>query len=440
VTEAVPVDLGYRPRQQQVAIHQALERHRWVVSVCHRRMGKTVAAIHHLVIAALSDTRPAARYGFVAPTYRQAKLIAWDVLRAASRHIPGVEQRDSDLIVNLPNGNRIQLFGGDNPDSLRGSYFMGCVLDEMGMHPADIFGVIRPMLADYAGWCLILGTPNGKNAFFDLAQRAMAGGGEDGAWQYLCFPASATGIIPESELADARALMSPEEYQQEFECSFEAAVRGAIYARELEAARTEGRIGAVPYDPMLKVSTAWDLGFGAKGDATAIWFYQRLRSQEVRLIDYVEAQGEGLPYYAKLLSQKPYVYDEHWGPHDIRVKESTGKTRIETARDLGLTFRIAPNVAVEDGIHSARMVLPRCYIDAVKCKEGLDALMHYQRDYNARLGEFKASPLHNWASHGADAFRYLAVSVKPVKETALDRPSNRFAQLTRITGDGAWLA
>jgi hypothetical protein len=222
-----------------------------------------------------------------------------------------------------------------------------------------------------------------------------------------------TGIIPQEELDSARADMTPDEYQQEWECSFEAAVRGSIYGNELQRARDEGRVTRVPYEPALPVDTDWDLGVG---DATAIWFSQSHRSGEVRVIDYYEASGEGLPHYVSMLRAKGYTYGKHWAPHDIEVRElASGRSRLETALSLGIKFNVCPNVPVEDGIHAVRMLFPRCWFDEVKTKPGLEALQHYRRDYNTRLQEFKASPVHDWASHASDSIRYMAVRQKTPK-------------------------
>ena len=230
---------------------------------------------------------------------------------------------------------------------------------------------------------------------------------------YCEYKASETGLLDSQYLAQARQVMTADEYAQEFECSWEAAVKGAIYAKEMEAARTAGRITSVPYDPALPVDTDWDLGIG---DAMAVWFSQSTRGGEVRLIDYLEASGEGFPWYARALSEKGYVYGKHWAPHDIQVRElSSGRSRLEVAFSQGIRFEVTPRLQntvsgeVEEGIHAARMLFPRCWFDAVKCKEGLEALMHYRRDYNEKLSEFKATPVHDWASHGADAFRGLSV-------------------------------
>ena len=212
-------------------------------------------------------------------------------------------------------------------------------------------------------------------------------------------------------------------------------MKGAIYSKELEQARTEGRVATVPYDAALPVDTDWDLGIG---DAMAIWFSQSTRSGEVRLIDYYENSGEGFPHYAALLSSKPYRYGKHWAPHDISVRElSSGRTRQEVALSHGLRFEVTPRLhsqagnEVEEGIHAARMLFSRCWFDGVKCKVGIEALMHYRRDYNERLNEFKATPVHDWASHGADAFRGLAVR----HQVPIERKK---AASVRIPGD--WMS
>lgn len=185
------------------------------------------------------------------------------------------------------------------------------------------------------------------------------------------------------------------------------AVPGAYYTEELKRVRADNRVTRVPYDPRLLVHTFWDLGVG---DATAIWFVQ-IHGAEKRAIDYYEQNGEGLPHYASVLKGRGYNYGEHWAPHDIEVRElGSGQSRIEIAQGLGINFRVVPKLSVDDGIHAAKMVFPSCWFDAQKCARGLEALEHYRRDYNSRLGEFVARPVHDWASHGADAWRYFAVA------------------------------
>ena len=430
------IEIPYEPRAQQLEIHRALDAARFGVVVCHRRMGKTVLAINHLLRGALTCKRERPRYGYIAPTYTQGKATAFDYILHYSRVIPGAKPNQSELRVDFPNGGQIRIYGADNPDSLRGLYFDGVVLDEYGLHPPKTYSeVIAPTLVDRGGWCLFMGTPNGKNQFWDIAQQAMLEQQEKhAAWFFREFKASQTQLLDPKWLKQAQASMTTDEYAQEFECSFEAAVKGAIYAKELAKAREENRITQVPYDPALPVDTDWDLGIG---DAMAIWFSQSTRSGEVRLIDYFESSGEGMQTYIALLKSKPYVYGTHWAPHDINVRELTsGRTRLEVAAGMGLKFEVVPRIQdteageLEEGIHMARMLMGRCWWDAGKCLAGLEALLGYHRDYNEKLRIFKATPVHDAASHGADAFRYLAVRHRTPEE----RKRGRMPEMPRDWG------
>jgi phage terminase large subunit len=419
------VVIPYKPRPLQRAIHDLLDRKRFVVAVCHRRFGKSVLAVNHLVRRALMCQRERPRTAYIGPTYRQTKAVVWDYAQFYSRPVPGHAINQSELRIDFPNSGQLRLYGADNPDSMRGIYLDDFVGDEFGMQPAKTFTeVLRPALSDRQGGGLIIGTPNGKNQFQEMAEYAKTSGDPD--WAYVEYKASQTGYVDAEELAKARLVMTADEYEQEYECSFTAAVKGAIYARELEEIRASGRITAVPYDPMLPVDTDWDLGVG---DAMAIWFSQSDRSGAVRVIDYHEASGEGFPYYIKILRDKPYVYGTHWAPHDIAVRElGSGKSRLDVAAALGLKFSVTPRITgsagveIEEGIAAARLFMGRCWFDQTKCQAGLDALMHYRRDYNQRLNEFKATPVHDWASHGADAFRGLAVRYKTGTEKRLPPP------------------
>jgi phage terminase large subunit len=437
------VVIPYAPRTFQRDVHQHMSRARFGVLVCHRRFGKTVLGVNHLVRGALTSPKTRPRLAYIGPTYRQSKQVAWDYLQHYSRPVPGQAANQSELRVDFPNAGQVRLYGSDNPDALRGIYLDGAVMDEFGMHPSKTFSeVIAPTLVDRGGWALFCGTPNGKNQFYAIAQHARAReAAGDPDWFFAEYKASDTGLLDAGYLASARSIMTADEYAQEFECSFEAAVKGAIYSRELEEVRSAGRMTAVSYDPSMPVDTDWDLGVA---DHTAIWFSQSTRSGEVRLIDYYEASGEGFPHYAQVLAQKGYVYGTHWAPHDIQVRElSSGRTRQEVAASLGITFAITPRLhravagEVEEGIHAARMLLPRCWFDLTKTAKGVEALMHYRRDYSQKLNEFKSAPVHDWASHGADAFRGLAVRHQIPAEAKQRRQSR---SVPSFAGDGGWMA
>lgn len=400
----------YAPRPLQAELHARLRR--FNVLVAHRRFGKTVFCVNELIARAAASTLPEPRFGYVAPLLVQAKDIAWTYLKRFTAPIPGIEVRETELWVELPNGARIRLYGADNADRLRGLYFDGVVLDEYAQMSPHVWPeIVRPMLADRQGWALFIGTPMGRNHFHALYDKAS----RDEAWLAARFPASATQVLAAEELAAARSAMSEQQFAQEFECSFAAGVPGAYFAAGLDAAETEGRLGRVPWEPRLPVVTAWDLGIG---DATAIWFAQAIGA-ELRIIDYYEAQGVPLAHYVKHLHSLPYVYGEHLLPHDVAVRElGTGTTRLETLRQLGLKARVLKALPLEDGIEAVRALLPRCWFDALKCARGLDALRLYRPAFDPRSSLFSARPLHDWTSHAADAFRYLATGLPKPKTAA----------------------
>lgn len=408
------IEIPYAPRPLQSELHDALSAKRWGVVVCHRRFGKTVMAVNHLLRDAVLNTKSNPRYAMIGPTYRQMKNVAWDYLKMYAGAIPMVRFHETELRADLPNGARIQLLGAENPDSLRGIYLDGAVLDEMADMPESLFPeVLRPALSDRKGWALFIGTPRGHNAFFDLYSEAE--GQED--WHTAIYRASETGILDDEELSAAKAMMTADQFEQEYQCSWVANVPGAVFGKELQEAQESGRISTVPHDPTARVDTWWDLGVG---DSTVVWFTQSV-GRAVHVIDFYENRGEGLPHYAKMLADKDYLYGTHNAPHDIEVRElGSGKSRREVAWDLGINFRVVPKLPVEDGIHAAQMLIPRCWFDKEKCKPGLEALRQYHRAYNERLRTFRNSPVHDWSSHAADAFRYLAVGIKESRQH--DRP------------------
>lgn len=405
----------YEPREHQRAIHSRLKR--FNVLVCHRRFGKTVLATNQLIGSGLKCTRESPRFAYVAPLLKQAKAVAWDFLLKYSEPFRA-DANVSELRVDLINGARITLYGADNPDALRGIYLDGVVLDEYAdMEPRTWTEVVRPALSDRKGWAAFIGTPKGQNGFHELYQQAKT----LPDWYVEMFKASQTGIIDSAELASLKAQMAPEEFAQEFECSFQAPNVGAYYGKQLTDLEAEGRMKVVPWEPTVPVTTAWDLGMD---DATAIWFCQQV-GREVRVIDYYEASGEGLTHYVNHLRTKPYVYGEHLLPHDASVKElGTGLSRVEVLQSLGVNPTVVPQQRVEDGINAVRLLLPRCWFDGEKCTRGLKALGQYRREWADKLGTWRARPRHDWSSHAADAFRYLATGLRqPVTSAPLKYPS-----------------
>jgi hypothetical protein len=383
-------------------------KNRWAVIVAHRRAGKTVAAVNDAVRSAIRNKSGDGRYAYIAPLYNQAKDVAWDYLKFYARPLLAKPPNESELRVDLTNGARVRLYGADNPDRLRGGGFDGVILDEYAdMRPAVWGEVIRPMLADRQGWATFIGTPKGRVGLYDIwaGQKLWA----NVELYRLMLKASETGIIATNELIEARRTMSEEEYAQEFECSFDAAIRGAYYGKLMSRLEAEGKISGVPYDSAALVWTAWDLG---KNNATAIWFAQVV-GREVHIIDYYEASGPELDHYAAIVRGKPYVYAGHILPHDAQAKIlGMSQTRWEQLEKLLQKMPTpCPMHRVEDGINAARVMLGRCWIDRVKCERGIDCLKLYRADYDVKLGSLRSVPVHDWASNGADAFRYLAMAL-----------------------------
>lgn len=458
----VEVTVPYKPRNWAARMHGSWCR--FFAVVLHRRAGKTTAVINHHQRAALDDdwerTRlktlrptltdaelkelvspPGGRhYGHVMPTRVQAKEVVWDKLKHYAGGIPGVKFNESELLVRYPGGHKLQLFGSDNPDALRGPAFSGLSFDEYSQQPRNIFSeVLSKALADHLGYAMFLGTIKGKDHLWQTHEAA-AGNPVDwfSLWQDIDKSiATEEGItiqLLEQAMADDRkmiadGLMTQDEYDQEWYLSTEAAIKGAYYGKEMAAALKEGRITRVPYDPMLPVDTDWDLGID---DDMFIWFSQSVRSGEIRLIDCYVNSGEGFPHYIGVLNQRGYVYGKHYPPHDIAVRElGTGKSRKEVAASLGLRFE-APEADLDliDGISAARLTLGRCWFDREKCKLGIEALRQYRKTWNQKMESFTDKPVHNWASHGADAFRGLAVRLRaprPQAQFAIPPPPSNYA-------------
>lgn len=416
--ERLVIDLPYEPRSQFLSFHNRTKR--FACLVVHRRGGKTVASINDLIKRNIECTKEAPRFAYIAPYHAQAKDVAWEYLKRYSAPIPGVSFNESELRVDYPNGGRIRLYGAENAERMRGLYFDGVVIDE----PADINPrvwpeIVRPALADRQGSAVFIGTPKGHNAFYEIYDSAKS----NSEWFSMTLKASESQLLSQSELDAAQAAMTEDQYAQEFECSFEAAIQGAYYAKELSQAEADGRIGNVPYDPKIGVTTAWDLGID---DATSIWFCQQV-GREVRIVDHYESSGVGLDHYTKILSEKPYTYIEHILPHDAEVKElGTGHSRLQTLYNLGLKARVLKANKVEDGINAVRGLIPQCWFDKTKCAKGLEALRQYRTEWDDKNKTFRNKPLHDWTSHAADAFRYLSVGLRDNSKKKWQQPSTKW--------------
>ena len=433
----------YKPRIWAKAMHASLRR--WFAVVLHRRAGKTTGVINHHQRYAMDDALEAKRlrylkpdltdaqvkelvsppggrhYGHVMPARNQAKLVVWDKLKFYAAVIPGIKINESELLIKYPTGHKLQLFGADDPDALRGPAFSGLSFDEYSQQPRNIFSeVLSKALADHLGYAIFLGTIKGKDHLWQTHEVAAASTDWFALWQDIDRSlATEDGItiqLLKIAMEDdlklvAQGLMTQDEFDQEWFLSTDAAIKGAFYIKEMAKVKTDGRICRVPVDPLLPVDTDWDLGMD---DEMAIVFSQSLRSGEVRIVDYYENSGEGFPHYIQVLRDKGYLYGKHHPPHDIAVREmSSGKSRKEIAKGLGLTFEepvSAPTLT--DGINATRLFLAKCWFDEGRTTRLIEALRHYRKTYNQRLDVFSGTPVHDQFSHGADAFRGLAVRHK----------------------------
>ena len=408
---------------------------RWACLVAHRRAGKTVAAVNDIIRAAFMYKGANGLFGYVAPYQNQARRIAWDYFKHYAQPLIS-DTNEQMMTITLVNNTKVSLFGADNADAMRGLGFSGVYMDEYGDFKPSVFGnVIRPALSDKQGWAVFAGTPKGKNQFWDIYETARRIPDE---WFVLRLPASDSGLLPQSELNAAKAQLSEDQYLQEYECSFEAAILGAFFGTEMRQA--EPRINErVVFEPGYPVHSAWDLGYR---DDTAIWWYQVVGG-EVRVIDFFAVSGADIRAIAEVVVNKGYTYGKHHLPHDARAKSlQTGRSIVEQLADhLGINhLSVVPNIGLQDGIQAIRQMLPRTWFNSVKCGDGIEALRQYQREYDEDKKAFRASPRHDWTSHPADAFRMLAVAwrAEPSAQRPLESKTLIVGPQNEVTLNDMW--
>lgn len=410
----IQVKIPYRPRNWAKGLHDSAMR--WIVMVLHRRAGKTTAVLNHLQRDCVRTVK--SQFAYIGPTYKQTKRIAWEIAKEISAPITGVDWNESELTVKYPNGSKLFLAGSDNIDSLRGISLWGAGGDEWPLQNPTLFTqVISKCLADHLGYFIFFGTPKGKDHFFKTYKNALKHPEE---WTVV-FKTIDDSLKEETgetidnlrqALEDDKRLveqgeMTQDEFNQEWYCSFEAAIKGAIYSQQIADARKNGRIKVLPYDRALRVHTVWDLGVG---QALAIGFYQRI-GNEVHMIDFWEGEGsQGIADGILEVEKKKYLYGKHFAPHDVRAKEeSTGKTRLQFAKDLGLEFDIIPSISVDDGIDKGKLLFNRLWIDSARCEDWVDTISAYHTEYDENKKMMKEVPVHDWTSHAADVHRYAAI-------------------------------
>ena len=437
---------NFVPRPYQLRSLQALDDGaKRVVAVWHRRAGKEKTFINY---TAKASAQRVGTYLYLFPTFKQARRVLWDGMDKTGfkflDHFPKgwvVGKREDEMKLTFANGSIFQLVGTDNFDAIMGSNPIGCVFSEYSLQDPSAWEFIRPILRENGGWAVFDYTPRGKNHgkdLYDMAMELMSSG--DPNWYCERLSIADTGVLTEEDMiAERREGMSEEMIQQEYYCSFEGIMEGAIFGKQMDEAEKDGRICAVPYDPAYSVDTWWDIG---TGDPTAIWFTQDV-GREVHVIDHYSNSGVGIgiDHYAKVIQDKPYVYSSHNGPHDLEAHQfaAGGKSAKEVAANLGIKFKIVPKHSVQDGIQATRLFLKKCWFDREKTKKGRDALVSYHFQWDEKRKMFLTTPYHDWASNDADAARYLAMGHKTYK--AAPEPIRRrvFTTLNETEPSQAWM-
>jgi hypothetical protein len=399
----------YVPREIFLPLHN--RKARWAVVVAHRRAGKTVAMTVDLVIGALECKLPKPQFAYLAPQRDQAKRVAWSYLKDLTKDFWSKPPNESELKVTINNGHGEQstifVAGADNYDALRGMYFDGAVLDEVGdMRPSAWYRVVRPALSDRAGWAIFAGTPSGKNLFWALREEARI---NPATHLLIELPITATDVLPAEEVAAARAQMTEEAFATEYMCSFEASLPGAYWAKQIAQAYEEQRVGEHKIDKAFPIHLVADLGYT---DSCSWWGWQET-FDGLRIVEFYEADGQPIQHYIDWIHERPYAVGDVWLPHDARAKSlQTGKSIIEQFLNAGIRPNLVPELSLQDGIEAARLILPDCYFDEGTTYEGIQHLRAYQREYDERTQTYRSRPKHDAHSHAADAFRYLALAAR----------------------------
>jgi hypothetical protein len=439
MAQTIQLPNSWHPRPYQRASWIAWERGcKRLLLIWHRRAGKDDVALHMTAVAAHERV---ANYWHCLPMYEQARKAIWEAIdphtgrRRIDQAFPVELRRRTDngaMTIEFRNGSIWRVVGSDNPDSLVGAPPAGIVFSEWALANPTAWAYLAPILAENGGWALFVTTPRGRNhvkSMLDMARNNPA------VWHCEVLTPNETGFPierVEEQREEYRGIFGEDAgdalIDQEYWCSFDAAILGAYFGREMLEAERDGRIGVVEHEPELPVHTAWDLGVG---DSTAIWLFQQLGPQ-IRVIGYYEASGYAVQHYVEYLNGLGYAYGTDWLPHDARVREWTNadsegkaKSRIQTLIELKRNVRVVPSQKLDDGINAARRAIPNAVFDAKRCERGLECLRQYRREWDDKLKTFKTTPLHDWSSHGASAWRYLALGVGELPKPPAPKPPIR---------------
>jgi hypothetical protein len=443
---------GWLPRPYQRPAWAALEAKCTRLALAwHRRAGKDDISLHWAAKSALSLR--VGTYWHMLPMANQARKAIWDAVNphTGRRRIDDAfparyreTTREQDMLIRFVNGSTWQVVGSDNYNALVGSPPIGVVFSEYALADPSSWAFLRPILAENGGWAIFISTPRGRNHFAKLIEFAK----RDKNWFAQVLSVEDTGAISAEIIQREQRELEAERGEteaaaiiaQEYRCDFDAAIPGAYYGQLMTRAEREGRIGMFPHIPDLKVGTAWDLGHG---DSTVVWFYQQPPGGRVRLIDVIEGSGVGIDWYAQKLATRPYVYANHLWPHDgghANIRDVAGNSLEKTATKLGITpIRVLPrDAAIEHGISASRVMLALCEFNTdpipflgesvdqarARMSRALDALRQYRREWDEKLQKFKDAPLHDWTSHTADSFRYLARGRQPFSDRETLKPKS----------------
>ena len=415
---ALPYKWKARPHQEPLFKHMfagGTMQQKRACEVWHRRAGKDSCSLQ---LAAIGSQQRVGAYWHMLPTAKQGRKVIWEGIDKFGRRM--IDQafpkeirasiNDTEMRIKLKNGSIYQVVGSDNYDSLVGANPVGVIFSEYSIANPTSWDYVRPILAENNGWAVFIYTSRGKNHGYSLYNMAK----DNDKWHCALLTANDTfdregnPIISDQVIQDERdAGMSEEKIQQEFYCSWDVGMEGAFYTKELNIMEAEGRLRDIPHDPAKPVQTWWDIGFR---DATSVIFTQEDDNGHPVGINYMEKRNMSLADMIREVRSFPYNYDQHFGPHDLEQHDwATGKTRLEMASLLGFQFEVVPKIDIASGIDAVRAMLKKMSMDKVACVRLWECLTSYQREYDENAKIFKDKPLHNWASHGADAARYLAV-------------------------------
>jgi hypothetical protein len=433
---------GWMPRAHQKKLWDYLELGgKRAVAIWHRRAGKDEICLHHTAVSMME--RPG-NYWSCLPEYGQGRKALWTAVNPHSgkRRIDEVfpemlreGTNDHEMFIRFRNGSTWQIVGSDRYDQTVGSSCAGLTMSEFALSNPSAWGYYRPMVEENNGWACFITTPRGRNHAFEMYNYAQRAKG----WFCESLTVLDTGTLSQEQLDAAleeyKALYGDDvgaaHFQQEYMVSFNAAILGSFYGREMADIRREERISEnVIALPKVPVHRAWDLGMR---DDTSIWFYQNVGAQ-LFILDHYAASGAGVEHYAEVIEQKRHLHGwadgNDYVPHDAKVMEwGTGRTRIETMQQFNLHPVPVPRESLDDGINAVRLTLPLCVFHP-RCEDGgINALEQYRREWDEEKKSFRTNAVHDWTSHPADSFRYLALSWRP--------PPKRVARAPMLN-DGGW--